>query len=188
MTNKQAEKYYGTEPIISEALDGVILSITQGEFFYCRNIQQRKIHAAPYVERAIQGRNENRWQAFFCCQSAAKPIDCYCRCNRNCPDNGNLQQYGLRRYDVKARDFSNLISDTRPPEQEDASALVKKIRKTSYKPRVHFSTITETISGKIKRMLWNRFSRCEPQGQAQRRAGEWNPGPFSYIYGYFVNL
>lgn len=33
MTNKQAEKYYGTEPIISEALDGVILLIMQGEFF-----------------------------------------------------------------------------------------------------------------------------------------------------------
>ena len=39
---------------------------------------------------------------------------------------------------------------------EDAPALVKKIGKTTYKVRVHFSqTSTETMSDKIKRMLRN---------------------------------
>ncbi len=39
---------------------------------------------------------------------------------------------------------------------EDTPALVKKIGKTTYKVRVHFSTTsTETMSGKIKRMLKN---------------------------------
>ena len=39
---------------------------------------------------------------------------------------------------------------------EDAPALVKKIGKTTYKVRVHFSnTSTETMSDKIKRMLKN---------------------------------
>ena len=43
---------------------------------------------------------------------------------------------------------------TRAP--EDAPALVKKIGKTTYKVRVHFSqTSTETMSDKIKRMLKN---------------------------------
>ena len=37
---------------------------------------------------------------------------------------------------------------------EDAPALVKKIGKTTYKVRVHFSTTsTETMSDKIKRLL-----------------------------------
>ena len=37
---------------------------------------------------------------------------------------------------------------------EDAPALVKKIGKTTYKVRVHFSqTSTETMSDKIKRIL-----------------------------------
>ena len=45
---------------------------------------------------------------------------------------------------------------------EDAPALVKKIGKTTYKVRVHFSdTSTETMSDKIKRMLKMRYSRCE---------------------------
>ena len=41
---------------------------------------------------------------------------------------------------------------------EDAPALVKKIGKTTYKVRVHFSdTSTETMSDKIKRMLKNEI-------------------------------
>ena len=43
---------------------------------------------------------------------------------------------------------------TRAP--EDAPALVKKIGKTTYKVRVHFSqTSTETMSDKIKRLILN---------------------------------
>ncbi len=39
---------------------------------------------------------------------------------------------------------------------EDTPVLVKKIGKTTYKVRVHFSTTsTETMSDKIKRMLKN---------------------------------
>ena len=39
---------------------------------------------------------------------------------------------------------------------EDAPALVKKIGRTTYMVRVHFSkTSTETMSDKIKRMLKN---------------------------------
>ena len=43
---------------------------------------------------------------------------------------------------------------------EDRPALVKKIGKTTYKVRVHFSTTsTETMSDKIKRMLKNEVSQ-----------------------------
>ena len=43
---------------------------------------------------------------------------------------------------------------------EDAPALVKKIGKTTYKVRVHFSqTSTETMSDKIKRMLKNEIQQ-----------------------------
>ena len=55
-------------------------------------------------------------------------------------------------------------ADTTPARApEDAPALVKKIGKTTYKVRVHFSqTSTETMSDKIKRMLKNeRYSRCD---------------------------
>ena len=46
---------------------------------------------------------------------------------------------------------------TLAPEQ-DAPALVKKIGKTTYKVRVHFSTTsTETMSDKIKRLLKNEI-------------------------------
>lgn len=50
-------------------------------------------------------------------------------------------------------------ADTTPARApEDASALVKKIGKTTYKVRVHFSdTSTETMSDKIKRMLQNEI-------------------------------
>lgn len=43
---------------------------------------------------------------------------------------------------------------------EDVPALVKKIGKTTYKVRVHFSkTSTETMSDKIKRMLKNEIQQ-----------------------------
>lgn len=43
----------------------------------------------------------------------------------------------------------------------DRPALVKKIGKTTYRVRVHFSTTnTETMNDKIKRMLKTRYSRC----------------------------
>lgn len=46
------------------------------------------------------------------------------------------------------------------PTPEDRPALVKKIGKTTYKVRVHFSTTsTETMSDKIKRMLKNEVSQ-----------------------------
>ena len=54
-------------------------------------------------------------------------------------------------------------ADTTPARApEDAPALVKKIGKTTYKVRVHFSnTSTETMSDKIKRMLKTRYNRCD---------------------------
>ena len=47
--------------------------------------------------------------------------------------------------------------DTTPARApEDAPALVKKIGRTTYKVRVHFSqTSTETMSDKIKRLILN---------------------------------
>lgn len=51
-------------------------------------------------------------------------------------------------------------TDTAPITQEDTPALVKKIGKTTYKVRVHFSTTsTETMSDKIKRMLRNEIQQ-----------------------------
>ena len=52
-------------------------------------------------------------------------------------------------------------TDTTPARaSEDAPALVKKIGKTAYKVRVHFSdTSTETMSDKIKRMLKNEIQQ-----------------------------
>lgn len=42
----------------------------------------------------------------------------------------------------------------------DATAMVRKIGKTTYKVRVHFSdTSQETMSDKIKRMLKNEVSQ-----------------------------
>ena len=54
-----------------------------------------------------------------------------------------------------------LPADTTPARApEDAPALVKKIGKTTYKVRVHFSdTSTETMSDKIKRMLKNEIQQ-----------------------------
>lgn len=49
---------------------------------------------------------------------------------------------------------------TAAPAPEDRPALVKKIGKTTYKVRVHFSTTsTETMSDKIKRMLKNEIQQ-----------------------------
>lgn len=49
---------------------------------------------------------------------------------------------------------------TAAPALEDRPALVKKISKTTYKVRVHFSmTSTETMSDKIKRMLKNEVQQ-----------------------------
>jgi hypothetical protein len=47
------------------------------------------------------------------------------------------------------------------PEQEDeCPVLVKKIGKTTYRVKIHFSTTSrETMSDKIKRMLRNEISR-----------------------------
>ena len=46
----------------------------------------------------------------------------------------------------------------------DAPAMVRKIGKTTYQVRVHFSTTSrETMSDKIKRMLKTKFQKCEPQ-------------------------
>ena len=43
---------------------------------------------------------------------------------------------------------------------EDAPALVKKVGRTTYKVRIHFSTTsTETMSDKIKRMLRNEIQQ-----------------------------
>ncbi|MDO4278012.1 MAG: transposon-encoded TnpW family protein [Lachnoclostridium edouardi] len=43
---------------------------------------------------------------------------------------------------------------------EEVPALVKKIGKTTYKVRVHFSkTSTETMSDKIKRLLKNEIQQ-----------------------------
>lgn len=45
---------------------------------------------------------------------------------------------------------------------KDAPALVKKIGRTTYIVRVHFSkTSKETMSDKIKRMLKMRYSGCK---------------------------
>lgn len=49
---------------------------------------------------------------------------------------------------------------TAAPAPENRPALVKKIGKTTYKVRVHFSTTsTETMSDKIKRMLKNEVQQ-----------------------------
>ena len=52
-------------------------------------------------------------------------------------------------------------ADTTPARApEDAPALVKKIGKTTYKVRVHFSqTSNETMKDKIMRMLKNEMSQ-----------------------------
>ncbi|MFR2647461.1 transposon-encoded TnpW family protein [Blautia producta] len=55
---------------------------------------------------------------------------------------------------------NNAAASTTPAPQEGAPALLKKIGKTTYKVRSHFSTTsTETMSDKIKRMLRNEIQQ-----------------------------
>ena len=52
--------------------------------------------------------------------------------------------------------IENTSRTTTVQPKQNAPALVRKIGKTTYKVRVHFSTTsTETMSDKIKRMLKN---------------------------------
>ena len=54
------------------------------------------------------------------------------------------------------------VSDTATASRapENTPAMIKKIGKTTYKVRVHFSdTSTETMSDKIKRMLKNEIQQ-----------------------------
>ena len=52
--------------------------------------------------------------------------------------------------------IENTSRTTTVQPEQNALALVRKIGKTTYKVRVHFSTTsTETMSDKIKRMLKN---------------------------------
>ena len=49
----ELKKYYGTKPNITKALDGVNLSVEQGEFCSdCWNLRQRQIHSAEHDRRA----------------------------------------------------------------------------------------------------------------------------------------
>ena len=63
--------------------------------------------------------------------------------------------------------------DTTPARApEDAPALVKKIGKTTYKVRVHFSdTSTETMSDKSSVCLRTRYSRCKTQRAGNLQTG-----------------
>ena len=46
-----------------------------------------------------------------------------------------------------------------PTQEDERPALVKKIGKTTYRVKIHFSTTSrETMSDKIKRMLRNEIS------------------------------
>lgn len=54
---------------------------------------------------------------------------------------------------------NTVLTDTAARENEPP-ALVKKIGKTTYRVRVHFSTTnTETMNDKIKRMLKNQIQQ-----------------------------
>jgi hypothetical protein len=51
-------------------------------------------------------------------------------------------------------------TSTLPVQEDELPALVKKIGKTTYRVKIHFSaTSSETMSDKIKRMLRNEISR-----------------------------
>ena len=61
-------------------------------------------------------------------------------------------------YDPMSNENMTRNTTPTPAPEQDAPALVKKIGKTTYKVRVHFSTTsTETMSDKIKRMLKNEI-------------------------------
>lgn len=54
---------------------------------------------------------------------------------------------------------NTVLTDTAAARENEPLALVKKIGKTTYRVRVHFSTTsTETMNDKIKRMLKNEIS------------------------------
>ncbi|MDI6619327.1 MAG: transposon-encoded TnpW family protein [Clostridiales bacterium] len=49
-----------------------------------------------------------------------------------------------------------------PTQEDERPALVKKIGKTTYRVKIHFSaTSQETMSDKIKRMLRNEMRRMQ---------------------------
>lgn len=55
---------------------------------------------------------------------------------------------------------SILVNSDAAPTMQDAPALVKKIDKTTFVVRVHFSTISkESMEDKIKRMLKNEANQ-----------------------------
>ena len=57
-------------------------------------------------------------------------------------------------YDPMSNENMTRNTAPAPAPEQDAPALVKKIGKTTYKVRVHFSTTsTEIMSDKIKRLL-----------------------------------
>lgn len=58
------------------------------------------------------------------------------------------------------RNENTVLTDTAAARENEPPALVKKIGKTTYRVRVHFSTTsTETMSDKIKRMLKNEIQQ-----------------------------
>lgn len=63
--------------------------------------------------------------------------------------------------DLSLMDYENRTSTpTQTATPEEVPALVKKIGKTTYKERVHFSkTSTETMSDKIKRLPKNEIQQ-----------------------------
>jgi len=55
---------------------------------------------------------------------------------------------------------NTVLTDTAAIRENEPPALVKKIGKTTYRVRVHFSTTsTETMNDKIKRMLKNEIQQ-----------------------------
>ena len=54
----------------------------------------------------------------------------------------------------------NAADNTSPVQEDECTALVKKIGKTTYRVTIHFSaTSSETMSDKIKRMLRNEIQQ-----------------------------
>ena len=63
-------------------------------------------------------------------------------------------------YDPMSNENMTRNTTSTPAPEQDAPALVKKIGKTTYKVRVHFSdTSNETMKDKIMRMLKNEMSQ-----------------------------
>ena len=74
---------------------------------------------------------------------------------------GGTEPFGERsamNKEPRTMQVSDAATASRAP--ENTPAMVKKIGKTTYKVRVHFSdTSTETMSDKIKRMLKNEIQQ-----------------------------